>query len=128
MKHRHLAMILLFAMLQGMAPLLHAHLGGDKSVGGGVHLHTGAHAPSPAQPVTLWSDAGPIESPAVGLGQELRRDSSWQPLDAVIARVVAWFIPSRPAPGAPRESTAVRDARAGNRLLPPAQAPPARAA
>jgi hypothetical protein len=128
MKFRHLAMIVLFAVLQGMAPLLHAHLGGDRSGGSGVHLHTGAHAVAAQQTVAYWSDAGPLESPAVGLGQELRRDSSWQPLDLVTARAVAWFIPSALAPLAPCESPAVRDARAGARLLPPAQAPPVDAA
>jgi hypothetical protein len=128
MKLHHVAMIVLFAVLQGMAPLLHAHLGGDMSGGSGVHLHTGAHATSSERSDIYWSDTGPVETPAVGLGQELRRDLPWQPLDVVIAQVVAWLIPSRPAPVVPRESSAVRDARAGNHLLPPAQAPPVPAA
>jgi len=121
---RHAILIALFALLQGMAPLLHAHMGADASGVSGVHMHGVPHAVSGGEPESRWSGAGPTETQVVGLGQEIRRELSLQPLDVVPA----------PAPfrgggssGARSPLPVVNEAPpvpAAYRLVPPSQAPP----
>jgi hypothetical protein len=123
-KIRHTILIALFALLQGMAPLLHAHVGADVSGVSGVHMHGVPHAVPGDEPESRWSGAGPLETQVVGMGQEIRRELSWQPVDLA------------PAPVPVRESGSsgmlsllpvVNEAPAvpaAHRLIPPSRAPP----
>jgi len=125
-KIRHAILIALFALLQGMAPLLHAHMGVDVSGVSGVHMHGVAHAAPGGEPESDWPGAAPLETQVVGLGYEIRRELSWQPVDVA------------PAPLAARDGgrsgtlTLLRAAYASlpvpaarRLLLPPSHAPPA---
>ena len=131
MKIRHAILVVLFALLQGMAPLLHAHLGADATGLSGVHMHgapgvtdadAGAHESD--KDTLHWSGAVPIETPVVGLGQELRRDLSWQPVDVVASILLGWNIsqPQRQLP--PPAMVVALPSRTASRLVPPAHAPP----
>jgi hypothetical protein len=120
----HTILVALFALLQGMAPLLHAHLGADRSGASGVHMHAGLHAAVPASPTERFTDAGPLETQVVGLGQEIRRDPSWQPNDVAQAAPPAWGEASSAAQEAPGIAAGARPARTGHRLVPPSRAPP----
>jgi hypothetical protein len=149
-KIRHAVLIALFALLQGMAPLLHAHMGVDASGLSGVHMHGAPHGAADRGAIdrgahsdahdgvhegvhdgarhavdTHWSGAGPVDMPVVGLGQELRRDSAWQPLDIAAASVSGWN-PSKGRDRArPPTSAAALPPCTACRRLPPAHAPPA---
>ena len=124
MKIRNAILIALFALLQGMAPLLHAHMGVDASGVSGIHMHGVSHAAPGGEPEARWSGAGPLESQVVGLGQEIRRELSWQPVDVAPAPICAWncgssgtFTPLQVAIEAPL-------ALAACRIVPPSRAPP----
>lgn len=124
MKLRHWFLVAVFAMLQGMAPLLHAHLGGDRGGATGVHLHgASSHVHGDVAALDV-SHALPDESPAIGVGQELRRKWSWAMPDLAPA-------PAVPAPAVPAvvgqpDPLPVVPTFVGiaPRLTPPAQAPP----
>lgn len=124
MKLRHWLLVAVFAMLQGMAPLLHAHLGDDRGGATGVHLH-GAVAPGHGDVAALdVSHALPDESPAIGVGQELRRKWSFDLPDlapAPVQPVSLAPVAARQGVPLPAEPTFVGRAP---RLVPPAQAPP----
>lgn len=124
MKLRHWFLVAIFAMLQGMAPLLHAHLGGDRGGATGVHMH-GAPSQGHGDAAALdVSHALPDESPAIGVGQELRRKGSFDLPDLATAPAEPVALPSaarRWSVPLPAEPTYVGRAP---RLTPPAQAPP----
>ena len=124
MKIRHAILIALFALLQGMAPLLHAHMGADVSGVSGVHMHGVPHAVSGGEPESRWSGAGALETQVVGLGQEIRRELSWQPVDVAPAPVP--FRDNGPS-GTFSLLPVVNEAPpvpAAHRLVPPSHAPP----
>ena len=114
----------MLAVLHGMAPLLHAHPGGDPLPARGIHLHlklaasgapaTGAHA----------LELTPADSPAIGIGAELKRDRGGQGDDAAtvaqaLPRVAARCDQARCSIG-----TAPVPRRSSWPLRPPSQAPP----
>jgi hypothetical protein len=116
----------LFALLQGVAPLLHAHVAPPAGGQTGLHVHAVALAPTgeAGQAISLTLATQP-ESAAITAPTEHRRDEALgrlvqpgvahvQPLAAPGSRSVA-----APAsvPGAHPHASAVR--------LPPAQGPPA---
>ncbi|MBL8383323.1 MAG: hypothetical protein JNM90_09625 [Burkholderiales bacterium] len=117
-------MLLAFwAGVQGMAPLLHVHLGRDDPGVRGVHVHLAAPGAAAAAAASV-PEAHAIESAIMGLGQEIRRDVRIACTDAAPPRVaasvaprthvVASAFPAPPATTVPRRAF----------LLPPAQAPP----
>lgn len=132
-KIRHVILVALFALLQGMAPLLHAHLGADASGLSGVHMHGAPQGAVDADAGTHGSDAGtlqwsgtePIETPVVGLGQELRRDLSWQPVDVAPSILPGWNISQPQGQHMPPATAVALPSRTVLRLVPPAHAPPA---
>lgn len=78
-------LIVLFALLQCLAPLLHAHAG---MVGQGVAGHAGVHLPnwdadaSPHHPGPVCEDADHVLSlEAIGLGSSLEARQPGLPLD-----------------------------------------------
>jgi hypothetical protein len=122
-KIRHAILIAMFALLQGIAPLLHAHMGVDVSGVSGVHMHGVPHAAPGGEPESGWPGAAPLETQVVGIGYEIRRELSWQPIDVAPAPVCAWncgssttFTPLRVANQAPPGLAAC--------LAPPSRAPP----
>jgi hypothetical protein len=116
----------LFALLQGVAPLLHAHVMPPTGGMTGLHVHVITLAPAgESGQATSFSLAAQPESAAITAPTEHRRDEALgrlvqpgvahvQPLAASGSRSVA-----APAsvPGAHPHASAVR--------LPPAQGPPA---
>jgi hypothetical protein len=123
-KIRHSILIALFAFLQGMAPLLHAHMGTDATGVSGVHMHGVPHAVSGNEPESRWSGAGPLETQVVGLGQEIRRELSWQPLDVAPAHVHAWDSGPFGSFSLLRIACEVPPVSAARHLVPPSHAPP----
>lgn len=116
--------VALLAVLHGMAPLLHAHPGGDPLPASGVHLHlklavsgapsTGAHA----------HELTPADSPAIGVGAEWKRDRGGQDdhpaaVSKVFPRAATRCAPSRCSIG-----TAPAPLPTLWPLRPPSQAPP----
>ncbi|MDP2782962.1 MAG: hypothetical protein Q8O38_00010 [Sulfurimicrobium sp.] len=78
-RNRFLVLILL-ALLQCFAPLLHAHTHGI-SVEGKVHMHGEGEAPVLASPIREYSGlpsfvADRDESPVIAMAQEYRHDST----------------------------------------------------
>ena len=123
-KIRHAILVALFALLQGMAPLLHAHMGADATGVSGVHMHGTPQGAQEGDADTHWSGAGPIAAQVVGLGQEIRRDLSWQPVDVAPAIMPGWNVGQpQGCPLAPAVAAAL-PSRAALRLAPPAHAPP----
>lgn len=118
-----LALLLLLAILQGIAPLLHAHVGA-RPAGAGVHAPL--HLPAAGVLLPDGHHAGPDERLAVGLGSVIERRErldlpSVLPLPAPAgvappSTSAVLVVPAaRPLPAAP----------AVERVLPPpAHAPP----
>ena len=77
--HLSWVFLVLFALLQGLLPLLHAHLDPEAASHEGVHFHAGqieAYAPSGMLSLTV---ADAPESPAITAPTEHRRHEYWSP-------------------------------------------------
>jgi hypothetical protein len=71
--------LVLFALMQGLLPLLHAHLDPVAASHEGVHFHAGsiqAYAPSATHALII---AAAPESPAITAPTEHRRHEHWLP-------------------------------------------------
>lgn len=117
----HALLILLFAALQGVAPLLHAHLQEGPYNGSGVHLVGIGELPS-----STASD-GPVangtETRALEMSEPFRRVRSGLPDIAAIA-VPPWRGPPAPAAATPWSHPPFRPARPVAGRLPPPRGPP----
>jgi hypothetical protein len=127
-------LVVLIALLQCLAPLIHAHvLGHDDAAAydapGRFHAHIHADEFAPA---LLSAPAAPAftsqgdESPAIGVSQEFKQDHFLLP---ILGLMVAVFLLAAACPQALVFPRIVRSAaRAASYRRPPATAPPARAA
>ncbi|HEV7914611.1 MAG TPA: hypothetical protein VGP22_12670, partial [Albitalea sp.] len=102
-----------FALLQGISPLLHAHVGSVGTPEDGLHLHLPGlkAADCSAQAIGLATTRG--ESAVVEPGEEFRRDAAappsgtrnrqvvLRPAAIVSARVAARDAAAQPLPAAP---------------------------
>jgi hypothetical protein len=122
--HLSWVFLVLFALLQGLLPLLHAHLGPVAPSHGGVHFHAlpiAAEAPRMASSLTI---ASVPESPAVTAPTEHRRDHYW----AQVVWPPAQNLTSAAASASPAvwtEARRVVRAALHPHSLPPPTAPPA---
>lgn len=122
MRFAQFLLLAVFTLLQGVAPLLHAH------VADGPHNGAGLHAPDIGPPIALAGEtsfASERQFPYVDAAEQWRRASGDQALPCAVRSAQAARIDQVPA--------AVPDITPAPRLspaytYPPAQAPPARRA
>jgi hypothetical protein len=113
------------ALLQAAAPLLHAHLGGDRLSPHRVHLHIDLHMAGGTLDQLTASDPLPSDSAAIGLGQEIRRDLAWDTNTAAcLALVLCVPAAQRTLPPRPAD-LAAHLPQLPSYLAPPPQGPPA---
>jgi hypothetical protein len=101
----------LFFALQGLGPLLHAHVEGDAAgSGGGIHLHLAGLAPEAGDDRSA-TETSQADSAAIEVGKEIRRDTAHALLDvhrrpcigrppSTACLTVRPVRPSAPIPGA----------------------------
>ena len=120
-----LLMVGLLAVLHGMAPLLHAHTGGESQPARGVHLHLSLAVPDAS--TASAHDLTPADSPAIGVGSEIKRDPGWQD-DAAGVEEKRSFRPAQQAGDAPRAAGSATPRAMPASLRPPSHGPPLPAA
>lgn len=124
MKQRiHLGLVLLLALLQGIAPLLHVHVGQDQPATAAPHFHSAAGAEYGAR---AQGDADASRRGAgavIGIADEFRQDVALA-VDHVALPVTGLPLAS-PLPGAVAARAGSRPIATARRfILPFAQAPP----
>lgn len=120
--------LLLLAFLQGLAPLLHDHLGGPQAGRAGIHAHFGLSDVGQT-PVTAADKrhASSEEFPDVGVGQliERRIPIGVSPTQTVLpAPPVVYAVADAPALRVAQLVAAAPPPPAARSLPPPALAPP----
>lgn len=123
-----LVLILLFALLQTVAPLLHAHSASSSAVQGALHLPAAAPTLLSTDADTwraeLRSDGGAV----IGIAEELRHDPVLALSHAPVGVAATRAVPQSSLSALARSQAASPPPRSAfDHALPMAQAPPLRA-